>query len=44
MEHFTVRDGQIIGLTAIGRTTASLVRMNTPDRIELRRALLLAGR
>lgn len=42
-EHFDLRDGQIIGLTAIGRTTASLLRMNTPDRIDLRRALLMAG-
>ena len=43
-EHFDLRDGQIAGLTAIGRTTASLLRMNTPDRIDLRLALLAAGR
>jgi hypothetical protein len=35
-EHFELREGKVIGLTAIGRTTAALLQMNTPDRIELR--------
>jgi len=43
LEHFALLDGEIAGLTAIGRTTAALLRMNTPDRIELRLRLLEAG-
>ncbi len=34
--HFRIEDGQIRGLTAIGRTTVFLLQMNTPQRIELR--------
>jgi hypothetical protein len=39
-EHFALRGGQIVGLTVVGRTTAALLRMNTPERIELRLALI----
>lgn len=42
-EHFELRQARVIGLTAVGRTTAELLRMNTPDRIELRHYLLSAG-
>jgi hypothetical protein len=42
-EHFELRQARVIGLAAVGRTTAELLRMNTPDRIELRRYLLSAG-
>jgi 5-methylcytosine-specific restriction endonuclease McrA len=42
-EHFELRQARIIGLTSVGRTTATLLRMNTPDRIELRYDLLAAG-
>jgi 5-methylcytosine-specific restriction endonuclease McrA len=42
-KHFELHVALIIGLTAIGRTTAALCRMNTPDRIELRRDLLATG-
>jgi hypothetical protein len=42
-EHFELLDGQIIGLTVIGRTTAALFQMNTLDRIELRLDLVAAG-
>jgi hypothetical protein len=38
-EHFANRDGEIIGLTAIGRTTANLLRMNEDGRLELRENL-----
>ncbi len=38
-EHFEFRNGRIIGLTAVGRTTAMLFQMNTPDRVELRLTL-----
>ncbi len=42
-EHFSLTGGQINGLTAIGRATASLLEMNAPDRIELRLQLMAAG-
>jgi hypothetical protein len=42
-EHFKLRDGQIVALTAIGLTTAALLQMNTPDRIDLRLDLVAAG-
>lgn len=35
-EHFTDRDGEIIGLSAIGRTTVKLLRMNQDGRLQLR--------
>ena len=42
-EHF-VREGiRIVGLTAIGRTTAWVLQMNAEDRLELRRALSELG-
>ena len=41
--HFEFQRERIIGLTAVGRTTAALLQMNTPERIELRRQLLAAG-
>lgn len=42
-DHFTWRDRHIAGLTAVGRTTAALLQMNTPDRLELRADLGSAG-
>ena len=35
-DHFASVDGLITGLTAIGRTTIFLLRMNAPHRVELR--------
>ena len=35
-EHFTRRGGGITGLSAIGRTTVSLLKMNEDGRLELR--------
>ena len=35
-EHFKNREGEIIGLSAIGRTTLSLLRMNEDGRLQLR--------
>jgi hypothetical protein len=35
--------GEIIGLTAVGRTTAELLQMNRLDRLELRKELIAAG-
>ena len=36
VDHFENRHGEIIGLTAIGRTTAGLLRMNEDGRQQLR--------
>jgi 5-methylcytosine-specific restriction endonuclease McrA len=35
-DHFTTRDGEIAGRTAIGRTTVKLLRMNENGRVQLR--------
>ena|SRR5688572_25389541 len=35
-DHFELRDGLVMGMTAIGRTTAALLKMNDPGRVELR--------
>jgi len=37
-DHFTKRDGEIAGRTAIGRTTVSALRMNEAGRVQLREA------
>ncbi len=42
-KHFEFQRGSVMGLTAVGRTTAALLQMNTPDRIELRSQLVAAG-
>ena len=36
-EHFRMEQFEVIGLTATGRTTVSLLQMNAPVRVELRR-------
>ncbi len=41
--HFEVLGGQIVGKTAIGRTTVDVRRMNLPDRVEHRRLLAALG-
>ena len=38
--HFVEQQGQIIGLTRVGRATARLLVMNAPRRIELRLSLI----
>lgn len=43
-EHFEFRDGRIDGITAIGRVTERLLKMNLPKRVEVRRILREAGR
>jgi hypothetical protein len=42
-QHFSVRDGEIVGITPTGRATARLLQMNTRHRIELRRELIELG-
>ena len=41
---FQVDGALIAGLTAVGRTTSSLLKFNAPERLESRRLLVLAGR
>lgn len=42
-EHFMLQETFIVGLTPIGRATASLLTFNAPDRIARRKALLAEG-
>lgn len=42
-DHFRLRDGEIIGLTPIGRATARLLNMNAPQRVELRKVWVEDG-
>ena len=36
-DHFAIEEGEVRGLSAIGNATVSLLNMNDPDRVELRR-------
>ena len=38
-EHFTLQDAQIMGQTPEGRTTAHLLKLNTPERITERQRI-----
>jgi len=38
-DHYQLRDGEILGLSARGRATVRLLRMNRPTRIKERRLL-----
>lgn len=42
-EHFVWKGPVLIGLTPIGRTTITVLRINQPDRVEHRRLLLAGG-
>jgi hypothetical protein len=35
-EHFRINGGEIIPLTAVGRATEAMLRLNLPERIEAR--------
>jgi HNH endonuclease len=39
-QHFRVQDGQILGLTAMGRTTVFLLRFNLPQAVFSRQLLI----
>ena len=41
--HFDFRAGWILGTTPIGRTTADVLRLNLPERVEHRRLLFALG-
>jgi hypothetical protein len=42
-QHFQLQGVLIVGLTEIGRATAKLLNMNSPDRVKLRRVLIARG-
>ena len=42
-KHFRIEGAVIVGTTAIGRTTAWLLEMNSDDRVELRETLIELG-
>lgn len=43
-EHFALSAALLVGLTPTGRATVFLLRLNAPDRVRLREALLAVGR
>ena len=43
-EHFALEGPQIVGLTAMGRATAALLRLNAPRRVMQRQFLMHVGR
>jgi hypothetical protein len=43
LEHFQLEAESILGLTAVGRTTIFLLRMNEINRVQLRQALAAQG-
>ena len=43
IEHFRLDGPLVVGASDIGRTTAWLLRMNSPRRLELRRVLIELG-
>ena len=42
-EHFELRGPLVVGLTAVGRTTAEVLRMNEGRRVQLRADLIARG-
>ena len=42
-DHFGWSDAELIGKTPVGRVTIGVLRMNRPERVNLRRLLLRAG-
>jgi hypothetical protein len=43
-DHFELTEGNIIGLSAIGRVTERLLKFNQPERVEIRRLLIEVSR
>ena len=43
VEHFIIKDGEILPLTAEGRVTIKILQFNTPIRVEERRRLQQLG-
>lgn len=42
-EHFELRDGVILGKTAVGRVTVRILNVNHPKQVAIRRALIESG-
>jgi hypothetical protein len=42
-EHFELKDGYIIGKTAVGRSTIQVLEMNVLGQVDTRRYLIKAG-
>jgi hypothetical protein len=42
-DHFELRGVEIVGATSVGRVTVRLLRLNRPERLEERAALIEAG-
>lgn len=42
-EHFELQGPRVVGRTAVGRTTAWLLQMNSEERVELRTVLITLG-
>ena len=43
-EHFEIERGSILPVTAVGRVTERILRLNLPDRIEVRKTLARINR
>jgi HNH endonuclease len=43
-EHFRLQDGEIVPLTAVGRVTEKILRLNLPARLEVRTRLAAFGK
>jgi hypothetical protein len=39
-DHFAIREGEIVGLSPVGRATVRLLQLNARRRVELRRELI----
>ena len=42
-DHFALMDGQLVGKTSVGRTTALLLSMNVGDNLRIRQRLVRLG-
>jgi hypothetical protein len=43
LEHFQWNGAELLGLTAVGRTSVQVLNINDRDRVELRKILIAAG-
>jgi hypothetical protein len=42
-EHFRLDNAQIVGITATGRATVFLLKLNEPNRLQIRQVLMAQG-
>ena len=43
-EHFAIEEGSLRPLSSIGRATERLLKLNLPERVEIRETLMMTGR